>query len=147
MTVNENNVINNVNETATTVTLDKKVTLAANVEALRLDVFDENGAKPASFNVTTEELDDTDEAVIKNNTATTFNIDTGTGNNTTYNIPDGTLYFKLYKEVTSNGKKTETLLAEQQVTKNTVAPALAEASAVRVDTDTPCCKNHFAGRS
>ena len=133
MTVNENNIINNVNETATTVTLDKTVTLAASGESLRLDVFDETGAKPASFTVT--EVTNAGKVEIKNNNST-FNITNGTGSNVNYNIPDGTLYFKLYKVFTSGTTTTETLLSEQQVIKNTVAPKLAEVTGLRIDTDT-----------
>ncbi len=124
MTVNENNVINNVNETATAIKLDKKIDLASNVETLRLDVYYEKEASMLK------------EAKVKSVTVTENADMTLSGVPSFSDLEDGKLYFRLYK-VTTNGDKTvETLLSETVVEKTTDAiPQIAEVTAKRDGTN------------
>ena len=130
MTVNENNVINNVNEANTTITLNKNVTLASG-ESLRLDVYYEKAE-----NMLKEAI-----ALSQKVTASTVSgkvtLSAKVGNISDFStLDDGKLYFRLYK-VTTNGDNTvDTLVSETVVEKTTdVLPQLAEVAAKRNSTN------------
>ncbi len=132
LTVNENNKITNVNEGNLTVELKLKEALSQNT-TLQLVVFDESGAIISKTNAGFSRY--VTSPVITNVPAT-VNVLKGAAGKVqniassidATNVPDGKLYFRLYA---STDTKLETPLAEQEVVKNTVVPAMAKVVAER----------------
>ena len=120
MTVNENNVINNVNENNASLELTK---VAEENKTLKLVVYDENGAKPVTIN--TIKLVKGEKTVYENTGDSSFDF-------SATSILDGNLSFELY-ETDENGK--DVLVGKQTVVKNTVEPKLVHVNATRKDTD------------
>ena len=151
ITINENNIINNVNQE----NLQIKITFEESIKentSLKLVAFDESGRKlsisglPAI--VTPEQNSDKNEMKVQ---ASQNKIDVTKDEKTHQDIiggyphiSDGTIYFRLFD---AEDEKCETPLGETKVTKNTVEPTVAKVSAERSNTDNATFKATRYGES
>ena len=155
ITINENNIINNINQEDLNVkvTFDKEV---AKDTSLKLVAFDESGKK-LSINglnettVTNPDETNNDKKEMKVTTSGDKKIDMTKDEKEQADliggyphILDGTIYFRLFD---AKDTKYATPLGEVKVTKNTVEPLIARVSAERSNTDNATFKATKYGKS
>ncbi len=156
MTVNENNIINNVNQydLDIEVSYDKEVAEDTN---LKLVAFDATGRRlsisglPADVKLPEETTDDNaNKMEVKvENSKSAIDVSKDEKDQSDViggyqHIADGTIYFRLFD---AEDTKYETSLGETKVVKNTVEPTVANVSAERTNTDNASVKATRYGES